>query len=102
MLSCEFCKIFENIYFANVCESLPLKNKIFTGVSFRKLLGFYYKRNRQFFYYDGTSSYIPLSSCFWSEKHVQSWQKKMFQECYLGLFIISLENTFEIYDGVCF
>ena len=60
MLSGKFCEIFKNIYFANVFESLPLKSKIVTGVSFRKLLGFYYKRNRQFFYYDGTSSYIPL------------------------------------------
>ena len=39
-------RIFKDIYFANVCESLPLKNKIFTRVSFRKILGFYYKWNR--------------------------------------------------------
>ena len=60
VLSCKFCEIVKNIYFANVFVSLPLKSKIFTGVSFRKLLGFYYKRNRQFFYYGGTSLYIPL------------------------------------------
>ena len=60
MLSCEFCETFKNIYFANVCEDLPLKSKISTGVSFRKILGFYYKRNRQLFSYEGTSSYIPL------------------------------------------
>ena len=33
---------------------------IVTGVSFRKILGFYYKRKRQLFYYEGTSSNIPL------------------------------------------
>ena len=37
---------FKNIYFVNVCEGVPLKSKIFTGVSFRKILAFYYKRNR--------------------------------------------------------
>ena len=42
----EFCEIFKNIYFTNVCEGLPLKSKIFTGVSFRKMLDFYYKQNR--------------------------------------------------------
>ena len=60
VLSYEFCEIFQNIHFANVCEGLPLKSKIFTGVSFRKILGFYYKRNRQPLYYKGTSSYISL------------------------------------------
>ena len=39
---------------------MPLKSKIFTGVSFRKVLGFYYKLKKQLFYYDGTSSYISL------------------------------------------
>ena len=60
VLSCEFWEIFKNIYFANVCQDLILQSKIFTGISFRKMLGFYYKRNRQLFYYEGTSSYIPL------------------------------------------
>ena len=59
-LSCAFCKIFKKIYFANACEGLPLKSKIFTQVSFRKSLDFYYIPNRQLFYYEGTSSYIPL------------------------------------------
>ena len=52
--------LYKNIYCANVCEGMPLKSKIFTGVSFRKILGFYYKRKRQLFYYEGTSSCIPL------------------------------------------
>ena len=59
-LSGEFCEIFKNNYFANVCEALPLKSKIFTRVSFRKILGFCYKRNRKLFYHEGTSSYICL------------------------------------------
>ena len=46
MLSDEFFEIFKDIYFANVCEGLPLKNKIFIRVSFRKILGFHHKRNR--------------------------------------------------------
>ena len=37
VLSCEFCKIFKDVYFANVCEGLLLKNKTFTSVSFRKI-----------------------------------------------------------------
>ena len=60
MLYCELCEIFKAIYFANVWEGIPLKNKIFTRVSLRKNLGFYYKWNRQLLYYEGTSSYIPL------------------------------------------
>ena len=28
--------------------------------------------------------------------------KEMFQESYLGVFIISLENIFEVYDGIYF
>ena len=60
VLSCEFFETFKNIYFANVCEGLPVKSKIFTGVSFRKVLSFYYKRNRQLLYYERTSSYILL------------------------------------------
>ena len=60
MLSCEFCWIFKNIYFTNVCEDLPLKNKMFVRVSFRKILYFYYKWNRQLFYYEGTSLYVLL------------------------------------------
>ena len=43
----------KNIYFEKFCEGLPLKSKIFTGVSFGKTFGFYYKRNRQLFYYEG-------------------------------------------------
>ena len=58
VLCCEFCKIFKDIYFAKVCEDLPLKNKISTGVYFRKILDFYYKWN---FYYEGTSLYVPLT-----------------------------------------
>ena len=51
MLSCEFCEIFKDIYFANVCESLPLKNNILSRVSLRKSLDFYYKSNSELFYY---------------------------------------------------
>ena len=51
-----FWNLYKNIYFASACEGMPLINKIFTGVSFRKMLGFYYKLKRQFFYYEGTSS----------------------------------------------
>ena len=43
VLSCEFWKIFKDVYFANLCEALPLKSNIFT---FRKILGSYYKQNR--------------------------------------------------------
>ena len=60
MFSCEFYKIFKNIYFANVFEGLPLKSNVFTGASFRKILSFYYTQNRQLFYYEGTLSYITL------------------------------------------
>ena len=60
MLSCQFGEIFKNIYFTNVCEDLPLKNKMFARISFRKTLGLYYKWNRQHFYYEGTSLYVPL------------------------------------------
>ena len=59
MFSCEFQETFKSIYFANVCESLLLKTKIFTGVSLRKVLRFYYNQQRQLFYYEGTSLYIP-------------------------------------------
>ena len=51
-----FWNLYKNIYFANVCEGMPLKSKIFTGVSFRKILGFYYKQKRQLFHYEGTPS----------------------------------------------
>ena len=51
-----FWNLYINIYFANVCEGMPLIIKIFTGVSFCKMLSFYYKRKRQLFYYEGTSS----------------------------------------------
>ena len=98
---------------------MPLKSKIFTGVSFRKILGFYYKRERQLFYYEGTSSYIPLkipervnsvisqnsSELFLlkissRQKHVQSKKKGMFQERCSGAFMISSENIFEVCDRV--
>ena len=52
VLSYEFCEIFKDIYFANVCEGLPPKSKIFTEISFCKTLGFYYKRKKQVFYYE--------------------------------------------------
>ena len=55
-----FLWILRNFYFENVCEGMPLKSKIFTGFCFCKILGFYYKRNRQLFYYEGTSSCMPL------------------------------------------
>ena len=51
-----FWNLYENIYFANVCEVTPLISKIFTGVSFRNMLEFHYKQKRQLFYYEGTSS----------------------------------------------
>ena len=47
-----FLEILKSIYFANICDGMPLKSKIFTGVSFRKILGFSYKRKRQLFYYE--------------------------------------------------
>ena len=52
--------LYKNIYFANIREVVPLKSKIFTGASFGKILGFYYKRNRQLLYYERTLSYVPL------------------------------------------
>ena len=58
--SCELYEIFKNIYIVNVCKGLPLRNNIFTRVPFRKMLGFCYKRDRQLFYHEGTSSYILL------------------------------------------
>ena len=45
--------LYKNIYFANACDGMPLKSKIVTGVFFRKILGFYYKRKGQFFHYEG-------------------------------------------------
>ena len=51
-----FWNLYKNIYFANVCEGLPLISKIFTGVSFHKMLDFHYKRKRQLIYYERTSS----------------------------------------------
>ena len=60
MFSCDFCKIFKNIYFADVREGLPLNCKISAGVSFCKGLVFYYKQNRKLFYHEGTSPYIRL------------------------------------------
>ena len=69
----------KNKYFAKACEGRPLKSKIFTGVSFRKTLGFDHKRKRQLFYYDELCqiftwkflsvnriiSQNSLSCCFW-------------------------------------
>ena len=46
---------YKNIYFANVSKGMPLKSKIFSGVSFRKTLGIYCKRKRQLFNYEGIS-----------------------------------------------
>ena len=119
VLSCEFCEIFKDIYFANIYEGLPIKNKIFTRVSFRKILGFFYKWNRQLFYHERTSSYIPLKilervngyfseflSVLASEYTVADRnmfkvdKKGMFQGCYSGIFKINLENIFEVYDRV--
>ena len=81
-----FWNLYKNIYFANVCEGLPLKSKIFTGVSFRKILGFYYKRNRQLFYYKGTSSrYISL-------KIPERVNKVIFQNSY-ELFLLKIPQT---------
>ena len=51
-----FWNLYQNIYFANVFLVMPLKSKIFTGVSFRKMLSFYCKQKRQLFHYEGTSS----------------------------------------------
>ena len=51
-----FWNLYENIYFTNVCKGMPLISKIFNGVSFPKMLAIYYKRKRQLFYYEGTSS----------------------------------------------
>ena len=65
-----------------------------------------YKRNRQLFYYEWISSYIPLkipervnrvifqnSSEFWADKNMFKVDNKgMFQECSLGVFIIRLKN----------
>ena len=47
--------LYKNIYFANVSKGMPLKSKIFSGVSFSNILGFYYKRKRQLFNYEGIS-----------------------------------------------
>ena len=38
--SVNFLEILKSIYFANVCDGMPLKSKIFTGASFRIMLGF--------------------------------------------------------------
>ena len=48
-----FLWIFLNQY---LFSKTPLKSKIFTGVSFRKILGFCYKRKRQLFYFEGLPS----------------------------------------------
>ena len=94
-------------------------SKIFNGVSFCKMLDFYCKRKRQLFYYEGTSSStlkIPeridrvisqnSSELFLMKVPQQtktcskSTKKVMFQECYSGVFMISLESIFEVCGGV--
>ena len=70
ILSCKFCKIFRNIYFANLCEGLPPKNRIFTGVSFYKIFGFYYKRSRKLFYYGGILYELYYLEYSWTCKYV--------------------------------
>ena len=49
-----FWNLCKNIYFANVCEGMPLISKILTIVSFRKMIHFHYKQKRQLFYYERT------------------------------------------------
>ena len=61
VLYCKVREIFKKFYFANVCESLLLKKKIFTGVSFHKTLGFLSPQTK-LFYYERTSSYIPFKT----------------------------------------
>ena len=51
-----FWNLYKSIYFANASESIPLISKIFTGVSFRKMLDFHYKWKRQLFYCEQISS----------------------------------------------
>ena len=118
-----FLFIQKNFYFANACEDLPFKSNIFIGVSFRKILGFYYKRNRLLFYYEGTSSYIPLKitehvnrvlfqnsiELFVASENnpaaknmFKADNKGIFQEFYSADFIIRLVNIFEVCDGVWF
>ena len=99
---------------------MPLKSKIFTGVFFHKISVFCYKRKRQLFYYEGSSSYITLNifervyRVLFSEflrvvasentpadKNIFKVDKKgMFQECYSEDFMISLKNIFKVCDGV--
>ena len=100
MLSSDYWDIFKNIYFTNVFEGPP-SSKIFTGVSFRKILGLYYKRNRQLSYYEETSSYFPENSP--ADKNMFKDNKKgIFQECYSAVFLMCLENIFKVCDGVWF
>ena len=54
VFSCEFYETLKKIYFVKVCDDLFLKSKIFTWVSFRKILGFDYKQNRELFYHERT------------------------------------------------
>ena len=100
VLSRQFCKIFKDIYFANVCEDLPLKNKIFTRVFFCKILGFYYKWNRQLFYYEGTLSYVPL-------KILERVNRVIFQNSFEFFWIPSEytskdKNMFKVDNKECF
>ena len=62
VFSCEFYETLKKIYFVKVCDDLLLKSMIFTWVSFRKILGFDYKQNRELFYHERTSPYIPLKN----------------------------------------
>ena len=101
-----------------------LNQTIITGVSFRKILGFYYKGNR-LQYHKRTSSNILLkipksvnrvifqnSSELLLLKILQhtktcskSTTKKapaLLQECCLGVFNISSDNIFEVYDEIWF
>ena len=128
VLYCKFCEIFKKIYFANVCESLLLKKKIFTGVSFHKTLGFHLKQNSftmnelrhifpskflnvkigSFFrIYVAVASEIPEQTKTSSKSPAGKNMFKvdirgMFQERYSGIFIISVENIFEVFGEVWF
>ena len=99
-----FLNLYKNIYFVSACEGMPLINKIFTGVSFRKMLSFYYKRKRQFLYYEGTpsktlkifervnsvvsqNSWVVACESTWEDKNLFKVNKKrLIQECYSGVY----------------
>ena len=48
------------MYFINVYGWLLFKGKIFAGISFRKVSGFYNKKNRELFYFERTGRYLFL------------------------------------------